>query len=143
MTSIDGRGPASAAKDRSMGELMRELADETGTLIRQEMALARAELQAKAKEAGAGAGMLSGAGVAALLMLGALTATAIAALDTAMPLWLAALITTALWGAVAGALALVGRGRLKQATPLTPEQTIETTKEDVAWARTRARSGMS
>lgn len=143
MSSVHNGGAPPAARDRSMGELMHELADETGTLIRQEMALARAELQVKAKEAGAGAGMLSGAGVAALLMLGALTATAIAALDTAMPLWAAALIVTAIWGAVAGGLALVGRKRLQHATPLTPEQTIETTKEDVAWARTRARSGMS
>lgn len=127
-------------RQESTGELLRKLSQETTTLVRQELDLAKAEVAQKGKEAGAGAGMLGGAGVAGLLFLGALTATAIGALDTAMPFWLAALIVTAVWGAIAGVLALTGKKKLQDAGPPVPEQAIDTTKEDVRWVKTRARS---
>jgi hypothetical protein len=132
-------GPA--LKERSIGELLTQLSQETTTLVRQELELAKAELTEKGKEAGKGAGMFGGAGLLGLLAAGALTACFIAALDTAMPLWLAALIVAVVYGAIAGVLALQGRDRVKRATPPVPEQTIDSTKEDVAWAKTRARSG--
>ena len=84
--------------------------------------------------------MLGGAGLFGLLALGALTACLIAALATATSTWLSALIVTAVYGLIAGALALVGKSRLKNATPPVPQQTQESVKEDVAWAKTRARS---
>jgi uncharacterized membrane protein YqjE len=123
-------------RDESMGDLLKRLSQDTSTLVRQEMALARAELTEQGKRAGTGAGMLGGAGVAGLLTLGALTATVIGVLDTGMPFWLAALIVTLIWGAIAGVLALQGRSKLKEATPPAP-QTVETVKEDVRWAKTR------
>ncbi|MCW3023177.1 MAG: phage holin family protein [Conexibacter sp.] len=123
-------------RERPIGELLKQLSEETSTLVRQELALARAELEAQGKRAGMGAGMLGGAGVAGLLTLGALTATLIAVLDTAMATWLAALIVTVIWAAVAGVLALQGRNKIKEATPPAP-QTVETVKEDVRWAKTR------
>jgi uncharacterized membrane protein YqjE len=123
-------------RDQSIGELLKQLSEETGTLVRQELALARAELEQTGKRAGLGAGMLGGAGVAGLLTLGALTATLIAVLDTGMVTWLAALIVTIVWAAIAGVLALQGRNKIKQATPAAP-QTVETVKEDVRWAKTR------
>jgi hypothetical protein len=123
-------------RERPIGELLKQLSEETSTLVRQELALARAELEAQGKRAGMGAGMLGGAGVAGLLTLGALTATLIAVLDTAMATWLAALIATVIWAAVAGVLALQGRNKIKEATPPAP-QTVETVKEDVRWAKTR------
>ncbi|MGZ4351155.1 MAG: phage holin family protein [Solirubrobacteraceae bacterium] len=132
---------APTLKERSIGELVQQLSQETTTLVRQELELARAELTEKGKEAGKGAGMFGGAGLMGLLAAGALTACFIAALDTAMQTWLAALIVAVVYGAVAGVLALQGRERVKRAAPPVPEQTIETTKEDVAWAKTRARSG--
>src|SRR5215213_11998554 len=95
-------------REQSIGDLLKQLSAETSTLIRQEMALARAELTEQGKRAGAGAGMLGGAGVAGLLTLGALTATLIGVLDTAMAFWLAALIVTIVWAAIAGVLALQG-----------------------------------
>jgi hypothetical protein len=61
---------------------------------------------------------------------------AIALLDTAMATWLAALIATVVWAAVAGVLALQGRNKIKEATPPAP-QTVDTVKEDVRWAKTR------
>src|SRR5688500_16317943 len=93
-------------RDRPIGELLKQLANETTTLVRQELELAKAEMTEKGKQAGLGAGMFGGAGASALLGLGALTAAAIAALDTGMALWLAALILAAVWLAVAGVLAL-------------------------------------
>jgi uncharacterized membrane protein YqjE len=129
-------GEHTEGRQESIGDLLKQLSQETSTLVRQEMTLARAELAEQGKRAGTGAGMLGGAGVAGLVMLGALTATLIALLDTAMATWLAALILTAVWAAVAGVLALQGRNKIKEATPPAP-QTMETVKEDVRWAKTR------
>jgi hypothetical protein len=123
-------------RERPIGDLLKQLSQETSTLVKQELALARAELEQQGKRAGIGAGMLGGAGVAGLLTLGALTATLIALLDTAIATWVAALIVTIAWAAVAGLLALQGRTKLKEATPPAP-QTVETVKEDVQWAKTR------
>ena len=72
------------ARERPIGELVKDLSSQTSTLVRQEIELARAELQQKGKLAGKGAGMLGGAVIAALLALGALTAGLIALLDKAM-----------------------------------------------------------
>jgi uncharacterized membrane protein YqjE len=123
-------------REQSIGDLLKQLSEETSTLVKQELALARAELEQQGKRAGMGAGMLGGAGVAGLLTLGALTATLIGVLDTAMAFWLAALIVTVVWAAVAGVLALQGRNKINEATPPAP-QTVETVKEDVRWAKTR------
>jgi uncharacterized membrane protein YqjE len=127
-------------RERPVGELLKQLSQETTTLVRQELDLAKAELAQKGKRAGLGAGMFGGAGAAALLGLGALTAAVIAALDTATALWLAALIAAVLWLALAGVLALRGKNKVQQATPPVPEQTQQSLKEDVQWAKTHARS---
>jgi len=127
-------------REQSIGELLKRLSEETSTLVRQELELAKAEAAQKGKEAGVGAGLFGGAGIVGFLALGALTAAIILALDTAMAGWLAALIVALVYGAIAGVLALTGRDRFKQAGPPVPEQTIETVKEDVRWAKTRARS---
>jgi uncharacterized membrane protein YqjE len=125
----------------STGELIKQLSEQTSTLVRQELDLAKAELAEKGKTAGAGAGMLGGAGVAGLLALGALTATLILLLAEAMDAWVAALILTAIWAGAAGILALLGRDRVREGMPPAPEQTVESVKEDVQWAKTQARSG--
>jgi uncharacterized membrane protein YqjE len=127
-------------RDRPIGDLLKQLSQETTTLVRQELELAKAEMAQKGKRAGLGAGMFGGAGASALLGLGALSAAAIAALDSAMPLWLAALIVAVIWLAVAGVLALIGKSKVQQATPPVPEQTQQSVKEDVEWAKTHARS---
>jgi hypothetical protein len=122
------------ARERPIGELVKDLSQQTSTLVRKEIELARAELQEKGKVAGKGAGMLAGAAVAGLLALGALTAGLIALLDKAMATWVAALIVMALWAVVAAVLAKAGQGALKRATPPAP-QTVETVKEDIQWAK--------
>ena len=137
MAEHDGRA---ALEDRSTGELVGQLTDQTKRLVQQEMELAKVELSEKGKKAGLGAGMFGGAGVSALLGLGALTAAAIAALDNGMATWLAALIVSVVWLAIAGVLALTGKNKVQEAGPPVPEQAVESSKEDVQWAKTRAQS---
>ena len=127
-------------RDRPIGELLKELSNQTTTLVRQELELAKAEMAEKGKQAGLGVGMFGGAGLFGLLALGALTACLIAALATGMEVWLAALIVAVVYGGVAGALALIGRQKTREATPPAPEQAIESTKEDVQWAKSQLRS---
>ena len=124
-----------------MGELFKELSSDLSTLVRQELQLARAEMTEKGKQAGFGVGMFGGAGIVGLLAAGTLSACVIAALALAMSVWLAALIVTVVYLAVAGVLALVAKKRVSRATPPVPEQTVETVKEDVQWAKTQLPSG--
>jgi len=133
-------GDTGDLRDRSLPELLRQLSQETTQLVHQELELAKAELQQKGKQAGAGAGMFGGAGALGLAALGALTACFILALATVMPAWLAALIVAVVYGIIAFVLLKQGQAKLKQATPPVPEQTIETVKEDVEWAKTQMRS---
>jgi uncharacterized membrane protein YqjE len=127
--------------ERPIGELLKQLSEETTRLVHQELELAKAELTQKGRQAGLGAGLFGAAGVIGFLALAALTTCIILLLDAAMPAWLAALIVAAVYAAVAAVLAMRGRAKVKQATPPVPEQTIETVKEDVEWAKTQMRSG--
>src|ERR671935_2416912 len=133
-------GAVRATDDPSVAELVKELSEQTSRLARQEVELAKAELAVKGRRAGMGAGMFGGAGLLGLYALGALTAAIILALATAVAGWLAALIVTAVYGAIAGVLALQGKGKVQAATPPVPERAIDSTKEDVAWVKTKARS---
>jgi len=134
--------PATDARERGIGELVKDLASQTSTLVRQEIQLAQAEVTQKGKVAGKGAGLLAGAAVFGLLALGALTAGLIALLDKAMATWVAALIVMALWAIVALVLAKAGQKSLQQATPPVP-QTVETLKEDIQWAKTQTGSAQT
>lgn len=128
-------GRAEELREHGTGELVKELAGQVSTLVRQELELAKAEVSEKGKQAGVGAGMFGAASIAALLMLGTLTAFLILVLNLVMPAWAAALIATALWGAVTGMLALKGRKKMQAMGKPVPEQTIETVKEDLQWAK--------
>lgn len=105
------------------------------------MELARREMMEKVKTAGVGAGMLSGSAITGLLTLGSLTALLIVAIGLALPLWLSALIVTAMWAAITAVLALTGKKKIQDAGPLVPEQTIQSVKEDVQWAQSGLKSG--
>ena len=127
-------------RDKPVGELLKQISTDTSTLVKQEMALARAEIAEQGKKAGLGAGLFGAAGALGLVTLGALAATLILLLDKAMDAWVAALIVTAVFGAIAALLALTGKNRIQEATPPAP-QTVETVKEDVEWAKTQTPSG--
>jgi uncharacterized membrane protein YqjE len=138
--SANGQAGSADPRDHSIGELVKDLATETSTLVRQEIDLAKAEMTERGKRAGKGAGMLGAAVLVGLLAAGALTACLIAALDKAMATWLAALVVTVVFGAIAAALAMTGRKQIQEAAPPVPEQAIDSVKEDVQWAKTRTRS---
>jgi uncharacterized membrane protein YqjE len=129
------------ARERPTAELLRELADQTTTLVRKELELAKVEVSAKGKAAATGAGMFGGAGLFGVFAFGALTACLILALATFLAAWVAALIVATVYGAIAGVLALRGKRRVQEATPPVPEQAVDSTKEDLEWVKTRATSG--
>jgi hypothetical protein len=128
-------------EEASTADLVRQLSDQSTRLVKQEIELLKLELREKGKRAGLGAGLFGGAGVFGLFALGALTAAAIAALDTAMATWLAALIVAVVWAAVAGVMALVGKKEIDEALPPVPEDRVDSVKEDVQWTKTRAQQG--
>ncbi|WP_336923608.1 phage holin family protein [Aquipuribacter sp. SD81] len=127
-------------RHESFGQLLSGLATDVSTLVKQEIELAKVETSAKAKRAGKGAGMLAGAGVAGLLLLMSVTALLVVVVDAFAPLWVAVLVAVVLWAVVAAVLAAAGRKALKEAAPPVPEQTVETVKEDVQWAKNPTRS---
>ena len=151
--------------DQGATDLVRQLADETKllvrqelelvrseagrvgegvlTLARQELQLARAEMVEKGRKAGAGAGLMGVAAGIALLAGGALTAFLILALDGVMPNWLAALLVAGAYALAAVVVFSIGKGRVEDAGPLVPEQTIDSVKEDVQWAKTQIGSEKS
>jgi hypothetical protein len=128
-------------REQPMGELFKQLSNDLSTLVRQELKLAQAEMTEKGKKAGIGVGMFGAAGIVGLLALGTLTACLVAALATGMDVWVAALIVTVVYGALGGVLALIAKNRVAEATPPVPEQTVESVKEDVQWAKTQLPSG--
>jgi hypothetical protein len=127
--------------ERPVGELVKEATEQAQTLVRQEIELAKAELSEKGKKAGIGAGMFGGAGLFGLFAFGAHPAAFIAAVDLALPFWAAALIVAAVYGAIAGVLALTGKNKVQEASPPVPEEAVDNVKEDVAWTKQRAQAG--
>jgi hypothetical protein len=124
--------------ERSLGELFAELARETSTLVRQEMALAKTEMTEKATQIGRDVGMMGAGGAIAYAGLLAVMAAAILALGAFIALWLSALIIGLVVGGIGYSLILRGRKALKR-VDLTPRETIETLKEDAEWAKEQTR----
>jgi membrane protein len=128
-------------RQRGIGELLGDFANETSDLLGKEIELARTEIGIQVKQAGAGAGMFGAAAVFGLLGLGALTACAIAALALVMDTWLAALIVGAALLVVAGIFFLVGKSRMKQVAPPVPERAIHEMKRDIATVQEGVQAG--
>jgi hypothetical protein len=119
----------------SVGALVGEVLSDVSTLMRKEIELAKAEIKEEATKAGKGAGMLGGAGVAGYFVLLFLSLTLAWGLGNAMDhLWIGGLIVTVLWAIAAGVLFVMGRAKLREVNPK-PEQTVQTLKEDVQWAK--------
>lgn len=126
---------------QTLAELMQQLTDQSTRLARKEVELAKAEMAEKGRRLGVGAGAFGGAGLVALFALGTLTAAIVLLLATAMEAWLAALIVTVAYLAVAGVLALLGKEKVEAGSPPAPEQTIESVKDDVAQAKRSFKEG--
>ena len=118
-------------RDASTGELISSLTAQIGTLVRDEVRLAQAEVTQKAKRLGLGAGLFGGAGLVGLLGLNALITAAILGLASVLPGWLSAIIIAVVLFAVGGVLALIGKKDVKQATPPLPTEAIAGVQKDV------------
>jgi VIT1/CCC1 family predicted Fe2+/Mn2+ transporter len=127
-------------RERPLGEVAKDLTSDLSLLVRQEIELAKAEMAQKGRTAAPGLGMFGGAGIVALCAAGAITAFLVLVFSLFLPDWAAALIVGAVLAALAYVLIRQGKERVADAGKPVPEQTIETVKEDVEWAKTRASS---
>jgi len=118
----------------TVGELVARVTADMRKLLSQEVELAKAEVRAEASKAGKAAGMFGGAAFAGYMVVVFLTLAAVFGLANLMDPGWAALIVTAIWAAIGGALFMMGRSRMRAVQPK-PERTIDTLKEDAQWAR--------
>lgn len=121
--------------DASLGELVAGMTADVGLLVRKELELAKAEVREEAKTSGKAAGMLGAAGLAAHFALLFVSLALAWGLASVMPTGFAFLLVGLVYAGVAAYLAMQGKERLREVRA--PEQTIESMKEDVAWARAR------
>jgi uncharacterized membrane protein YqjE len=126
--------------DNSLRDLLKELMSELSELIRKEIALARAEMTEKLMMMVMASAMLAVAGLLAVFALGAVTAAMILGIATVLAGWLSALIVFAFYLVVAGILVTIAARRMKKVGRPVPEQTIDTLKEDVLWAKRQTKS---
>jgi hypothetical protein len=143
MADVLNAGQARPVTDQSTSELVQRASEQISRLVRDEIALAKAELAVKGKHAGIGVGLLGGGAVLALYGVGALIATLIIVFDLFLPLWLAALIITVALFAVAGILALLGRSQVTKATPPEPQEAVASVKADVDEVKQAVKVGRS
>lgn len=133
----DGRGVGSPVEP-SLGELFRQLAQESSTLIRQEIALAKAEVQENVRSLSKDMAMMAAGGGVLLVAALVLTAFLVAALgDLLDNYWLSALIVGAVYAAIGFMLLNKGKAGLRN-DGLKPEQTVASLQEDKRWAQAEA-----
>jgi len=131
MADVRNGVPVRPVTDQSTAELVQRASEQITRLVRDEIALAKAELAEKGKHAGIGVGLFGGGGVLAMYGVGALIATLVIVLDLFLSLWLAALIVTVFLFVVAGILALIGKSQVTKAVPPEPKEAVAGLKADV------------
>ncbi len=124
--------------ERSLGELFAELAQETSTLVRQEVTLAKTEMSQNASRAGRHVGVMAAGGAVAYAGLLAILAGVIVLLDNVMPLWLSALLVGIVVAVLGYLLVRRALDALKR-EDFAPRETIVTLKEDQQWAKDQTR----
>ncbi len=135
-----GKGPdwmgdrVAQARRESVGELIGEVASQSASLVRDEVALAKRELQQKLRTVQSAATVVAIGTVTALIAALALCAAVIIALAEYVGPWQSALIVGLILGMIAGVILLIGVNRFKR-TNLRPEQTMETLEENKAWLK--------
>ena len=131
MADVLNGSPVRPAADQSTSELVQRASEQISRLVKDELALAKAELTEKGKHAGIGVGLFGGGGVLALYGVGVLIITFVLLLDIVWPAWAAALTVTLVLFVVAGVLALLGKKQVSKAVPAKPEAATESVKADV------------
>jgi hypothetical protein len=119
-----------------MGSLVREIAEDLSTLLRQELELAKVETKQEVGKVGRAGAVYGGAGLAGWATVLFASLAVMFALAALMPLGWAAFILAVIWGATAAVLFVAGRNRMR-AVNFMPEKTVETVKEDVRWLQNR------
>jgi len=117
--------------EQSTAELVQRAGEQLSRLVRDELALARAELTAKGRHAGFGVGLVGGGGVLALYGAATLIAAMVLLVAEALPAWVAALVVAIVLLAVAGGLALAGRRQVRHAAPPVPSAAVDSLRADV------------
>lgn len=140
MADVLERGPARPLTEQSTAELVHRASEQMSRLVRDELALAKAELVEKGKHAGIGIGLFGGAGAFAFYGVGALIATGILLLALVLPAWLAALIVTVALFLCAAIMALVGKRQVSRAVPPVPEAAASGLKADVGAVKDAVRA---
>jgi hypothetical protein len=126
---------AQVRDERSLGDLFSDLSRETTTLVRKEVQLAKAELTQSATEAARGIGMLVAGGTVAYAgLLFLLLAIVFGLIEVGWDPWVSAFVVGLVVVAIGAILVLRARESLKPAN-LAPQKTVETLKEDAAWAK--------
>ena len=129
-----------AQSERSIGELLQNLAAETSLLVRQEIELVRAEFSATLKASAKPATLFASAGIFALGAFGVFTAFLVLAIGAALPLWASALIVTLLYAVTACLAITMGRKAISGIKPI-PTETISTIKENIRTVRSGFQRG--
>jgi uncharacterized membrane protein YqjE len=127
--------------EQSTSDLVNQATTQVSTLVRDELALAKLELTEKGKLAGLGGGLVGAAGALALYGLGLLLTLAVVVLDLVWPLWLAVLVVMVVVFLAAGIAALMGKQKLKAATPPVPSDTMASVEADVRTVKSAVRDG--
>ncbi|MFI6360155.1 phage holin family protein [Streptomyces sp. NPDC050743] len=135
---LHGPGQQQLPGTEPVGELVQRASQQLTELVRGEMRLAQAEMKEMGRRYGKGGGLFGGAGLVGFLTLEALVATVIAALAVVLPVWAAALIMTAILGAIAALMALTGKKEVAQAGPPALKESMDNVKADVAEIKERA-----
>jgi hypothetical protein len=123
--------------DRSITQILRDILQDVGRIVRDEVQLAKAEFGEKAVRLRSAGAALATAAITGLLATLCIVTACIAALALVMPVWLAAVIMAVLLGAIAGIAFSKGTRQWKH-TDLRPHRTISTLKDDVEWAKEHA-----
>ena len=123
---------------RPIGEILREIIEDVGRIVRAEFRLARVELSQKAREAGTAAGALGTAAIAGFLAAACFVTACIGAMTLVMGLWLAALLMGILLALIAAGAYVSGRTRLSH-IDFAPRETVQTVREDIQWTKERTK----
>ena len=129
---------ADYTSDRPLSTLFSELTQETMSLFRKEIQLARSELTDKARQAGRGATEIAIGAVLLLVAAGTLAAAAILGLSQMMQPWLAALIVTGVLALIGGILVASGLSNIKSDN-LAPRRTMDSLRDNTRWAKEQLR----
>ena len=126
------------ANDRTVSSVLQDIVGNVQEIVRSEVRLAKTELKEEAVKAKSSGIFLSAGALTGLYAVGFLLLGLVYALSTVIPAWAAAFLVGIALAIVASTLLSTGRKRLKQVNP-TPERTVETVKENVAWVKQQTR----